>query len=361
MSSFTKSEASYIIYSGSAGGPYFAKNGSTGKVDYSGSDVGFIVSSSINSMLKGGKIAFKQGKYYLSSTVTIQRNSMIFEGEGVTTEISYSGGSIPVFDIQSGANLTDITFRHLYFNGNNQASKAITTENLTTQKRMRFLTVENCRFEDFETGSLWLKNSELCRFDNNDFVNDTISIMFYGDDYYCGNNVISRNFFMHSSNNNYAVYVSGSAVDKEFNNIVSKDNHYYANETNTPDHVAIFLNASGSQIRDFICIGDRSENCSYLEASGSNIIDAINIGSCWFMSSGSRPTVTFRSNVDRSTIHDNIFRMSTNGTGSFDESLNLEFTLNRIINNSFTMENSNTTAIVLVDNSNTIVKDNLML
>ncbi len=36
MSAYTKNESNYIIYSGS-GGPYFAKNGSTGIVNYSGS------------------------------------------------------------------------------------------------------------------------------------------------------------------------------------------------------------------------------------------------------------------------------------------------------------------------------------
>jgi hypothetical protein len=72
--------ASYIVFVGSDG-KYYAKNGSTGQIEFSGSDAGAVITSAINAMPRGGRIFIKAGTYYLSSPITISKPVAI-HGEG---------------------------------------------------------------------------------------------------------------------------------------------------------------------------------------------------------------------------------------------------------------------------------------
>jgi parallel beta-helix repeat protein len=57
--------ASYIIRNNN--GTIEAINGSTGKIDYSGTDASTVIQSAINALTSGGKIFIKQGTYYLNT------------------------------------------------------------------------------------------------------------------------------------------------------------------------------------------------------------------------------------------------------------------------------------------------------
>ena len=121
--SFAKNEASYIIYSGSAtGGPYFAKNGSTGKIDFSGSNASTVINGSINALTSGGKILLKDGIYIISGSI-IPANNIILEGSYPSTilgVVQYFSGS---FILYTGSDdLIRFTVKNLQLSGSRQVS-----------------------------------------------------------------------------------------------------------------------------------------------------------------------------------------------------------------------------------------------
>jgi hypothetical protein len=76
----TTETASYIVFVGDDG-KYYAKNGSTGMIEFSGSDAGAVITSAINAMPRGGLIFIKAGTYYLSTPIVINKPVAI-HGEG---------------------------------------------------------------------------------------------------------------------------------------------------------------------------------------------------------------------------------------------------------------------------------------
>ncbi len=65
--------ASYIIFKD--GNTIYAKNGMTGKIEFSGTDAATVIQNAINALISGGKIFIKNGTYTLTSGIT-------FGGEG---------------------------------------------------------------------------------------------------------------------------------------------------------------------------------------------------------------------------------------------------------------------------------------
>ncbi len=76
--------ASYIIFSGSS--QYYVKNGSTGKIDYSGSDACTIIQAAISALTSGGKIFVKRGVYGNDGEYIALKNHIHLYGEGSTFE-----------------------------------------------------------------------------------------------------------------------------------------------------------------------------------------------------------------------------------------------------------------------------------
>ena len=74
--------ASYIICSGS--GNYYARNCSTGLIDYTGSNAGEVIQSTINAVSGsgGGEIFFKPGLYVSTSSITINNHGIKLKGSG---------------------------------------------------------------------------------------------------------------------------------------------------------------------------------------------------------------------------------------------------------------------------------------
>jgi len=71
--------ASYIIFKD--GDTIYAKNGDTGKVDFSGTDAATVIQDTINNCDSGGLIFIKKGVYDISSTIEIPYNGIYICGE----------------------------------------------------------------------------------------------------------------------------------------------------------------------------------------------------------------------------------------------------------------------------------------
>jgi len=71
--------ASYVIFK--EGSTYYAKNGTTGEIEFSGTDMTTVFQSAI-AVLSHGRIVIKAGEYELSSSISLQNKPIILEGEG---------------------------------------------------------------------------------------------------------------------------------------------------------------------------------------------------------------------------------------------------------------------------------------
>jgi len=85
--------ASYVIFK--VGSTYYAKNGSTGEIEFSGTNASYIVNQALS---LGKHILIKSGQYniappiqYISSASS--HESIVIEGEGFNTELGWSGGA----------------------------------------------------------------------------------------------------------------------------------------------------------------------------------------------------------------------------------------------------------------------------
>jgi len=83
---YPQQPASYIIWTD--GSTYYAKNGITGAIDYSGADAATIIQSTIDTLhsLWGGIISIKEGNYSISSAIQIYGRITI-KGSGTATTI----------------------------------------------------------------------------------------------------------------------------------------------------------------------------------------------------------------------------------------------------------------------------------
>jgi len=85
-----KSTASYIIWK--EGSTYYATNGTTGLIDYSGADATTVIQSAIDNTSMGSDIFIKSGDYTISS-LTIQDCRLIGEGN-INYPLDESGGVV---------------------------------------------------------------------------------------------------------------------------------------------------------------------------------------------------------------------------------------------------------------------------
>lgn len=78
---YPEQTASYIIFKD--GSTYYAKNGFTGQIDYSGTDASLVINNAINAVSNytGGLIYIKAGYYYLSDTIVLKK-FVGLKGEG---------------------------------------------------------------------------------------------------------------------------------------------------------------------------------------------------------------------------------------------------------------------------------------
>jgi len=98
----TEREESYIIFIDSEDGNKIkARNGITGKIDYSDADAATVIQNAIDGLTNGGKIFVKQGIYSITQPIAITKNNFYFEGEGRSTTLQGAAGSVDVLTLTS--------------------------------------------------------------------------------------------------------------------------------------------------------------------------------------------------------------------------------------------------------------------
>jgi len=109
------SPASYIIYSGSDG-LYWARNGHTGLINYSGSDAATVIQNAINALPNGGRIFIKEGTYTINSRIVVASGVEICGVWGRTKLIS-AGITDGTAIFQGTVAITDLSIHDLYIEG----------------------------------------------------------------------------------------------------------------------------------------------------------------------------------------------------------------------------------------------------
>ena len=102
---YPQTEASYIIWvDNSTGTPaYYAKNGATGAIDYSGSVFSTIFQNSHDNCGDGGVIEIKTGLYIVTKTLNVTKHGMIIRSESMWRGPA-SSGDVQVTGLKLAAN-----------------------------------------------------------------------------------------------------------------------------------------------------------------------------------------------------------------------------------------------------------------
>jgi len=117
----TQVTASYIIYV--ENGVYYAKNGLTGQIEFSGTNAGTVIQQAINALANGGSIYIKSGIYSISSTIVLKSDIQLI-GEG--------GALLSFNDVDIGILLNDVynvLIEKLKLDGGWSSQKAIVVRN----------------------------------------------------------------------------------------------------------------------------------------------------------------------------------------------------------------------------------------
>jgi len=105
--SFTET-ASYTIFK--VGDTIYAKNGTTGEIEFSGTDASQVIQSAINALTNGGKILIKAGTYLLSSPLTLNRYISLVGEEPYKSTWLVVNTNIPIFNLTE----PDFTIENLF-------------------------------------------------------------------------------------------------------------------------------------------------------------------------------------------------------------------------------------------------------
>lgn len=119
------------------GSTYYAKNGATGVVDYSGATASTVINSAISASTSGGTVFLKAGTYTISSTISVTQ-SVILKGEGTATVLNVASG---VHGITVAA--SDVTIQELYIVGSGSG----TGEGIHLNNGVDRVTIQNNRID----------------------------------------------------------------------------------------------------------------------------------------------------------------------------------------------------------------------
>jgi hypothetical protein len=293
-------------------------------------------------LTNGEKVHIRNGTYNVDNPAIITANYTIWDGEGWNTKINISG--IGGF-LLSNANYEqrNVEFRDLCFDGNGIALFGINTTCATTS-RIRFLTVYNCRFQNFHaTGAIAINitNPELCYMQKCNFAyTNKACIRLASTTYNAGNVWVEQNFIYVGSSvgNGTGLYIENcdSTHATEIGSIWSRDNQYYSDPSLDKDSIAIYLNATSAGIRQVRSEGDRFER---IQAFHANTPSSYTISDCevcdghMFDSYGNHKLFFLGDDTYRNAITDNVIN-SGNATGIVLDDVSTESTLGK--QNSFT-------------------------
>lgn len=113
-------DASFIIFKD--GSTYYAKNGTTGAIDYSDSNLTSIFDSVIDANPDGGTIRFKQSEYTLSYDLVLDVDNIALVADPGVTIIAEFGAEVTIPILVTGNNCT---IRGFKFDGNNPVTTGI--------------------------------------------------------------------------------------------------------------------------------------------------------------------------------------------------------------------------------------------
>jgi hypothetical protein len=149
-------EASYIVFVGSDG-RYYAKNGLTEQIEYSGTDAYSVIQYALDKVanMGGGRVFIKRGVYVLTNSLRPGSNTVI-AGEGPGTVLKLGDGtSIVAIYIENASN---IVIDSIAFDGN--APNVGDTQNNTACLGIRSvgnssnILVVNCFFYNFKSHAI---------------------------------------------------------------------------------------------------------------------------------------------------------------------------------------------------------------
>src|SRR5207247_2837823 len=78
------STASYVIYYQNK---FYAQNGSTGRIDYSGTDAATIIQAAINALPNGGLIVLRTGLYPLNDKIRVNQGIHLLGEQGAVLKV----------------------------------------------------------------------------------------------------------------------------------------------------------------------------------------------------------------------------------------------------------------------------------
>lgn len=115
---------SYIIWTD--GTNYYAKNGSTGKVDYSGTNASTVINAALSQLNGNRSIFFRSGIYNISAPLIINHSNILFSGEVTGWDSSLGGtrfnktGNTNIIDVvgTSTNRIERIKFQNFNIDGN---------------------------------------------------------------------------------------------------------------------------------------------------------------------------------------------------------------------------------------------------
>jgi hypothetical protein len=110
---------SYIVFTDGAN--YYARNGSTGQVDFSGTDASTVIQNAINALGNGGKILIKAGTYSIVTPLALKSNTVI-SGEGPGTILLRSSTPNPyghmAYSVFHTTGASNVVIKNLVVDGN---------------------------------------------------------------------------------------------------------------------------------------------------------------------------------------------------------------------------------------------------
>jgi len=118
-----KSPYSYIVWRN--GSTYYARNGTTGEIEFKSTNATATIQYAINSLPdSGGKIFIKAGTYVIDSTIWVNKSNISICGEGSSTILSGSSSlNNAIMTVRKDASTSDwlhnIEIAHLTFDGTN--------------------------------------------------------------------------------------------------------------------------------------------------------------------------------------------------------------------------------------------------
>ncbi|RLG56994.1 MAG: hypothetical protein DRN95_06095, partial [Candidatus Hydrothermarchaeota archaeon] len=112
-----QSEASYIIWTN--GTHYFAMNGETEMIEFSGTDAQSVIQAAINALSEGGKIFIKRGNYTFA-VINLKSNISLIGEKGT---IFYGNGNGNIIGV---INVENVTVQGITIKGTNDTEDAIT-------------------------------------------------------------------------------------------------------------------------------------------------------------------------------------------------------------------------------------------